>query len=179
MSSPLIIQYVVRFLIVLALSIAAVFIVSEIGIRLQSENIAREPTEIELLIPAGTAARVAAGEDAPTIPDEMTFVEGDVLVVVNEDTEAHTLGPLYIPSQGSASMRLDHADNYALACSFSSAKYLGLNVKPPTTLSTRLTGISFAAPPTAVMLFIYSLIVFPIKPADGSKGAIAAGRTGS
>jgi hypothetical protein len=37
-------------------------------------------------------------------------------------------------------------------------------VKPPTTLRTRLLGIAFAAPPTAAMLFVYSLIVFPLKP---------------
>lgn len=179
MSSQLIIQYIVRFIIILVLSILAVFVVSEIGIRLQNENTARAPMEIELVIPTGTAARVAAGEDAPSIPDEMTFVEGDVLVVVNEDAEAHTLGPLYVPSKGSASMHLDHADNFALACSFSSAKYFGLNVKPPTTLATRLTGISFAAPPTAVMLFIYSLIVFPIKPVGASNEAVTAGKNGS
>lgn len=65
-------------------------------------------------------------------------------------------------------MHLDEADNFALNCSFSATNYFGLNVKPPTTLKTRLLGIAFAAPPTAAMLFVYSLIVFPLKPLAGT-----------
>lgn len=169
MSAPIVLQYVFRFLLILALSIAAVWLISEIGIRLQDENAARAPTTIELVIPAGTAERVAAGEDAPEIPAEMSFVLGDILVLRNEDTVAHTLGPLYAPAKGSASMALNQVDHFALACSFSTTQYLGLNVRPPTTLRTRLLGIAFAAPPTAAILFVYSLIVFPLKPAAGTQ----------
>ncbi|MEX2161393.1 MAG: hypothetical protein WD751_05705 [Anaerolineales bacterium] len=174
-SSQLLIQYALRFLLILVLSVVAVWLVSEAGLMLQNENTARAPQEVILTIPAGTAARVAAGEDPPSIPDEMTFVVGDTLVVVNNDVETHTLGPLVVPANGSANMRLDEADNIALACSFNSSRYFGLNVKLPTTLRTRLLGIAFAAPPTAVMLFVYSLIVFPVKPA----AAVAAGKSGS
>jgi hypothetical protein len=105
----------------------------------------------------------------------MNFVQGDVLVVRNEDSQPHTLGPLYVPSNGSASMKLDEADHFALTCTFSATSYMGLNVKPPTTLRTRLLGIAFAAPPTAIMLFVYSLIVFPLKPVGSA--AIAADKT--
>jgi len=176
MASALILQYLLRFILILGLSVVAVVVVSEIGIRLQDENTARAPQEIELVIPAGTAAKVAAGQDAPSIPEEMNFVQGDVLVVINQDSEPHTLGPLYVPANGSASLPLQDADHFALTCSFSVTKYLGLNVRPPTTLRTRLLGIAFAAPPTAVMLFIYSLIVFPVKPAGAP---LAAGQSGS
>lgn len=158
-------QYLARFLLVLALSIVAVWLVSEIGLLLQQdENTARAPQEIVLVIPVGTAAKVANGDAAPGIPDEMTFVLGDVLVVRNEDEVAHTLGPLVVPSGSSASLPLNEEDNFSMNCSFSSSSFFGLNVKPPTTLRTRLLGIAFAAPPTAAMLFVYSLIVFPLKP---------------
>lgn len=158
-------QYLSRFALVLLLSILAVWLISEIGLLLQAdENIARAPAQIVLTIPEGTAAKVAAGEPAPGIPDEMTFVLGDVLVVRNEDNETHTLGPLLVPAGTSASLPLNEEDHFALNCSFSATSYLGLNVKPPTTLRTRLLGIAFAAPPTAAMLFVYSLIVFPLKP---------------
>lgn len=167
-------QYIFRFLLILVLSIAAVWLISEIGIRLQDESAARAPTTVELVIPAGTAERVAAGEDAPQIPAEMSFVLGDVLVLRNEDSVAHSLGPIYAPAHGSASMTLNQADHFALACSFSTTQYLGLNVRPPTTLRTRLLGIAFAAPPTAAILFVYSLIVFPVKP-TGSQAV--AGRS--
>ncbi len=171
MAVKIVLQYLFRFLLILALSIAAVWLISEIGIRLQDENAARAPTTIELVIPEGTAERVAAGEDAPEIPAEMSFVLGDVLVLRNEDTAPHTLGPLYAPAKGSASMTLNQADHFALACSFSTTQYLGLNVRPPTTLRTRLLGIAFAAPPTAAILFVYSLIVFPLKPVAGAEAA--------
>jgi hypothetical protein len=177
MSSGLVLQYIIRFLLILALSIGAVWLVSEAGLMLQNENTARAPMDVELVIPAGTAARVAAGEEAPTIPEEMTFVLGDPLVVRNEDSEAHILGPLIVPANGTASQRLDTADNFAWSCSINPSKTFGLNVKIPTTLKTRLLGIAFAAPPTAVMLFVYSLIVFPVKPA--SKAPKAGGTSGS
>lgn len=177
MSSQIIMRYVSRFLLILALSVLAVLLISEIGIRMQDENGARAPMTIELIIPAGTAARVEAGEAPPDIPTEMNFVQGDVLVVINQDVAAHTLGPLYVPANASASMALDEADHFALACSFSATKYFGLNVRPPTTLRTRLLGIAFAAPPTAAMLFVYSLIVFPVKPATGAPAV--ASKSGS
>jgi hypothetical protein len=178
MSTNLVVRYLLRFLLILALSVVAVFIVSELGLRLQNENTARAPQDIELVIPAGTAAKVAAGEDPPAIPEEMNFVQGDVLVVVNNDSEPHTLGPMYVPANNTASMPLREADNFALTCSFNATKYLGLNVHLPTTLRTRLLGIAFAAPPTAVMLFVYSLIVFPVKPLAGDS-SLTAGKTGS
>lgn len=172
MNPQALLQYFFRFLLILALSIAAVWLISEIGIRMQDESAARAPRTVELVIPDGTAARVAAGENPPEIPAEMGFVLGDVLVLRNEDSVAHTLGPLYAPAKSSASMTLNEADHFALACSFNTTQYLGLNVRPPTTLRTRLLGIAFAAPPTAAILFVYSLIVFPVKPlpAEGSAG---------
>lgn len=157
--------YMNRFLVVAGVSILAAWLISEAGLFLQQDrNTARPPQQIELVIPAGTAARVAAGEPAPGIPDEMTFVLGDVLVVRNEDSETHNLGPLLVPAGASASLPLNEEDNFSMTCSFNTSSYMGLTVRPPTTLRTRLVGIAFAAIPTAAMLFVYSLAVFPVKP---------------
>lgn len=155
--------YFVRLGVIFLFSLLAVVAISEIGIRLQHENTARAPKTFELLIPEGTAERVEAGEDAPGIPNEMSFVLGDILLVHNMDVVTHTLGPLFIPAGTSAEMPLDEADNLALSCSFSPSNYLGLDVRTPTTLGTRLTALSFAVPPTTAMLFIYSLLAFPIE----------------
>ncbi|MCL4258383.1 MAG: hypothetical protein KJZ53_07640 [Anaerolineales bacterium] len=157
--------YMNRFIVVAAVSILAAWLICEDGLFLQKvSNTARPPQQIELIIPAGTAAKVAAGEQAPGIPDEMTFVLGDVLVVRNEDSETHTLGPLLVPAGASASLPLNEEDNYSMTCSFNASSYMGLTVRPPTTLRTRLVGIAFAAIPTAAMLFVYSLAVFPVQP---------------
>jgi hypothetical protein len=158
-------RYLNRFLLVVALSVLVAWLISEFGLLLQQDqNTARPPQQIELIIPAGTAEKVAAGEPAPGIPDEMTFVIGDVLVVRNEDTQTHTLGPLLVPAGASASLPLNEEDNFSMTCSFNASSYMGLTVRPPTTLRTRIVGITFAAVPTAAMLFVYSLLVFPLKP---------------
>lgn len=158
--------YLIRLGWVFLVSFVAVVLISEVGIRLQSENTARAPQTIELLIPEGTSEKVANGEAAPGIPEELGFVKGDILLVRNMDSVAHTLGPLLIPEASSAQMPLNEAENLALSCSFTPSKYLGFDVRTPTTLSTRLAAFSFAVPPTTAMLFVYSLLAFPL---DGKR----------
>jgi hypothetical protein len=163
--------YAKRLLIVLALSTLAVFLISELGILLQNENAARAPETVELIIPAGTAAAVAAGEEAPGIPDEISFVLGDTLLVRNQDEVDHSLGPLYIPAGASARLTLEEPENFALTCSFKASRYLGLDVRPPTTWQTRLTALAFGVPPTAALFFVYSLAVYPIAAPDDKSAA--------
>ena len=137
-------------------------IMSEVSYQvLKSEN--REPAQIELVIPAGTAERVARGETPPTIPDDMTFVVGDTLVVVNQDSVDHQLGPLWIPPGTSASLPLDTEQQFAFECSFQPTKYLGLNVREPVTFGTRLTGILFAGFPLGALFAVYSILVVKKK----------------
>jgi hypothetical protein len=155
--------YIKRLGLVLIVSLVMVIVISEVGIRLQRENTARAPQTIELAIPSGTAKKIETGEVPPGIPSDLTFVLGDILLVQNFDSVAHTLGPLLIPAGTSAQMPLEQAENLALACSFTPSNYLGIEVHTPTTLNTRLTALSFAVPPTAVILFVYSLVGFPLS----------------
>lgn len=128
---------------------------------LKREN--REPQKIELVIPAGTAQEVANGHTPPTIPDDMNFVVGDRLVVVNQDEVDHQLGPLWIPAGTSASLNLDTEENYILECSFQPTKFLGIDVLQPVTLGTRLTGILFAGFPLGALFAVYSILLMPDK----------------
>lgn len=130
---------------------------------LKREN--RAPERIELIIPDGTAERVAAGQAAPGIPENMTFVTGDTLVVVNQDSVNHQLGPLWIPPGNSASMELKTAESFAFECSFQPSKYLGVDVNPPVTLGTRLEGIFFAGLPMGGLFAVYSILISPRKKA--------------
>jgi hypothetical protein len=119
----------------------------------------RAPKVIEIIIPAGTAEKVARGEAPPTIPDSMTFVVGDTIVVKNNDTEDHELGPLWIPAGSSASLPLDAAASYAYACSFQPAQTFGLDVYEPLTLATRLYGVFFSGVPLGIMIALYTFVV--------------------
>ncbi len=122
----------------------------------------RGPSRIELVIPAGTAERVALGQKEPSIPENMVFVLGDTLVIKNEDVQTHTLGPLLVPAGTSASLVLSTADNFAYSCSFQPGKYIGLDVREPVTIGTRIYGILFGGIPLGALLGLYSLIVRPV-----------------
>lgn len=123
---------------------------------------ARAPKEITLLIPNGTADQVARGEQPPTIPENMSFVVGDTLIVKNEDVKDHKLGPLWIPANSSAQLSLDQEDSFAYECSFQPGKYLGLNVNEPLTTATRVYGMLYAGLPLGVLIALYS-VVMPSK----------------
>ena len=124
---------------------------------------ARPPREITLTIPAGTSAQVARGEQPPSIPENMSFVVGDTLVVRNEDETDHKLGPLWIPANSSAQLSLDQEESLAYECSFQPGNYFGLDVHEPLTARTRLFGIFYVALPMMILIALYSLLVTPKK----------------
>ena len=152
-----------RLLIVLTISLVFVFAMGEIAHYFLKEDYDRSPQVVELVIPAGTAEKVAVGEADPAIPEEMVFVVGDVLVVQNDDTVAHQLGPILVPPGTRASLRMEDANKYAYSCSFQPSRYLGLNVRQGTTLSIRLIALAYVTPATAVILFVYSLVLYPLR----------------
>jgi hypothetical protein len=151
-----------RLLMSAVLGLLVGVLVSEVPFLFLRET-ARAPREITLTIPAGTSGQVARGEQPPSIPETMTFVVGDTLIVDNEDAVDHKLGPLWIPANSSAQLSLDQEESLAYECSFQPGKYLGLDVREPLTMGTRLYGILFVAFPMAIMIALYSLVLAPVK----------------
>lgn len=135
--------------------------VGEIPFIFQRET-ARPPKTVTITIPPGTADRVALGEKPPSIPENMTFVVGDVLVVENNDSADHKLGPLWIPAHTSAQLALSQKENLAYECSFQPGKYFGLDVREPLTMSTRVFGILYAGLPLGILISLYTF-AFPSK----------------
>jgi hypothetical protein len=151
----------IRFLICIAVGILIAIPLSELGFSMEGNNASRPPKSIVLDIPPGTSAKVAAGTSV--LPQDLTFVLGDTLVVNNQDSVAHTLGPLFIPPGSSASMNLNHIGNLSYVCSFQPTKYQGLNVQDALTLATRFEGIFIAGFPLGILFALYSLILRPLK----------------
>jgi hypothetical protein len=151
-----------RLLVSIALGLLIGVLVSEVPFLFLRET-ARPPREIVLTIPAGTAEQIGRGEQPPSIPENMTFVVGDQLVVKNEDAVDHKLGPLWIPANSSAQLSLDQEENLAYECSFQPGKYFGLDVREPLTPQTRLFGITYVAIPMAILIALYSLVITPHK----------------
>jgi hypothetical protein len=155
---------VIYVIVSMLVGILIMALFTEVSFRFISRSNDRAPETITLTIPAGTAAKVAAGQKPPSIPEDMVFVVGDTLVVENEDYADHQLGPLFIPASSSATMVMDKIENYAYACTFTASKYFGLDVKEPLTLSTRALGILAAGLPLGTLIALY--VVFAIRPGE-------------
>lgn len=162
MSSPILKRILLSMLIGLALGAA----VSEIPFYFLRET-ARPPRTVLLTIPAGTAEQVARGEQPPSLPANMVFVIGDLLIIENNDLVAHQMGPLWIPAGASANLQLSTEENLAYECSFQTTKYIGLDVRESLTIWTRIYGIFYAGLPLGILIAIYS-VVFPTKKKDNS-----------
>jgi hypothetical protein len=149
---------VVKVIISMLIGLLSGLAINEITYALLHET-SRAPKVIEIVIPNGTAAQVARGETPPTIPDSMYFVVGDTLVVKNNDSADHELGPLWIPAGSSASLSLNDAETYAFSCSFEPHQTFGLNVQEALTASTRFYGLLLSGIPAGIMFALYTLVM--------------------
>jgi hypothetical protein len=152
-----------RMLLALVVGIILASIGSEIAYRIQGINTSRGPQTIELVIPAGTADKVAQGQIV--LPVNQTYITGDVLLVKNQDSVTHTLGPLVIPANASASLTLSQSGNLNYICSFEPSKYYGMLIQPAMTITTRIEGWLIAGIPLGLLIGVYSLVAYPLKPA--------------
>ena len=151
-----------RFLICTVIGLVAAGLFVELAFRLLGNTTSRPPQVVELVIPQGAAEKVKNGESI--LPAEQIFVVGDTLLVHNEDTVTHTLGPLFIPAGSSARLQLGAPENLTYSCSFQPTKIYDLDVREPLTFSLRLTGIIIAGIPMGFLMAVYSLILWPLKP---------------
>ncbi len=123
------------------------------------ESVQSEAQRYELVIPYGTADRVEQGVVTGILLDDLVLAEGDILVVKNEDTVPHQLGPLWVPPSTSSVLELNNATTYSYDCSFQPDRNIGLEVRPRVQGSDRLQGILSIALPSGMMLGVYSYLV--------------------
>jgi hypothetical protein len=128
-----------------------------------SNHTTRPPQQVDVVIPAGTAAKLSSGQVVQNIPATMQFVEGDTLVVKNQDSVSHTLGPVWVPPGASGVLNLQTASEYSYSCSFESSNTLGINVQPALTIWLRLQGYLNVGLPTGIMLAVYSFALVDKK----------------
>ncbi|HCE18461.1 MAG TPA: hypothetical protein DEQ80_11425 [Anaerolinea thermolimosa] len=153
-----------RIFISLLIGLGGAWLVSESSYHFLKDPQTRDDArQIVLVIPPGTAERIAAGEDALTLPSTMTFVEGDLLIVRNEDSVSHQLGPVWVPPGSSGVLEVGAPNSYTYDCSFQKSRVFGIEVLPALTGSTRLEGVLAMGLPTSLMLALYSFLIFPLK----------------
>ena len=70
---------------------------------------ADDATEFEhdFLIPAGTAERIAGGEEIEIVPAELVVEVGDALRIVNQDTADHIVGVFFVASGETLTQRFN------------------------------------------------------------------------
>jgi hypothetical protein len=152
-----------RFLLGIIVGIIIAIPFSEFAFRWQGNTTSRPPKTILLKIPAGTAEKVGQGKNV--LPTDLTFVAGDILLVENQDSVIHTLGPLVIPAGSSARLALSHTGSLSYTCSFQPTKYQGLDILEPLSLGTRVEGILISGIPMGLLIALYSLVIRPLKKA--------------
>lgn len=159
-----------RVLLSLGIALLLGVIISEGSFFLQRTQLDRMPDQFELLVPAGTAERIQAGLPVPSLPDNMSFVEGDVILVKNEDLVSHQLGPIWVPAGSTGKLTLENPNSYTLTCSFQPSQRLGLEVRPRVTGEIRVQGLLAVAAPTSVLVMLYLLVLKPLPKADRPEG---------
>ncbi len=155
-----------RILISTIISFGFAVLISEGSFRLLNGENGRQPQLIEIVVPDGTAERVAQGLPIPSIPEEMIFYEGDQIVVINQDRESHQLGPIWVPAGARGVLSLEKPVKYELACTFQPTNKLGLDVRSRLTPGIRVQGVLAIGLPSAVLVSLFSLVIQPVNSAE-------------
>jgi hypothetical protein len=120
----------------------------------------RPEQQVELIIPPGTADQVAGGEPAPAIPDGLKLATGDTLLVRNDDSVSHQLGPMWIPAGTTARLVFPRAVSGRYSCSFTPVGSFGIQVEQRLTDFERFVYILVAGLPFAALLTVISVFVW-------------------
>ena len=88
----------------------------------------RESAEREIVIPIGTAERIAAGEDVELLPADLRIRLRDYLVVVNNDIASHQVGPLVVAPGEVLRTRFSEAATVEGFCSLHSSGRITITV---------------------------------------------------
>lgn len=165
----------VRIAVMFAIGLAFGWLVSEASFFASPDRTQREARRVELLIPEGTAEKIKAGLPVPSIPNNMTFSQGDLLVVKNMDVVSHQLGPVWVPPQSSGLLQIGSESSYSYECSFTKSQVFGLDVQPALTLWIRLQGIISVGLPTGMILALYTFAIADKKKEDNKEDNDEAG----
>ena len=122
-------------------------------------GVLRPPQRVEFIIPLGTADRIKAGDAIPSIPAKSIFVQGDVLVIMNQDVVNHELGPFWIPAKTTLNVPLDKAQSYSYLCTIHPSGSIGLEVRPRDSLLLTLIPTLVMGIPLGIALVIITRVL--------------------
>src|SRR5574341_1125436 len=94
----------------------------------------RDPQSVEVRIPEGTAGAIQRGAAVSVIPANLRLVQGDRLVLRNEDSVAHRVGNYSVGPGTTLTLPLDKGSSGSLFCSFHPQGSIALDVRARTSL---------------------------------------------
>jgi hypothetical protein len=121
-----------RWAACLAAGIAVAAFISTASWMALSDGPLRDPRSVEVSIPAGTADAIERGAAVSAIPSNLRFVEGDRLVLKNEDLVPHTVGVYSVGPGTSLTLPLDTPTSSSFLCSFHPQGSIALDVRART-----------------------------------------------
>ena len=74
-------------------------------------------TDFQFVVPAGTGTTLDAGGSVEILPRDLEVRVGDRIVVFNEDTRAHAVGPWTVPAGDTFTFRFKAVGRYDSHCS--------------------------------------------------------------
>jgi hypothetical protein len=105
---------------------AAIMVLASVGL---SQVVGRpEGVEHSIVIPAGTAQRLAAGEDVELIPTELRYRLRDQLIVINQDVVGHQVGPFIVEPGERLEQRFSEVATLQGFCSLHAAGSITIDI---------------------------------------------------
>jgi plastocyanin len=85
--------------------------------------------QLDYVIPEGTAARVAAGDQIDIVPAEINARVGDAIRIVNDDTADHVVGIFFVGSGETVTQRFTSAGVLTGRCTIHASGAFTLRVE--------------------------------------------------
>ena len=108
---------------------------------------------VELVIPDGTAARIALGEVVDTLPTNLLLRRGDTLLLINRDIQPHRIGSVWVdPDMSTRTIVTKEFQNAgSIICSFHPGGSIGVSPQSRPGLASTIV-------PSLVLIFPLSLV---------------------
>lgn len=92
-------------------------------------EVAGQRADYRYVIPAGTGARLDAGEPVSLLPARIAAHVGEVLRIRNDDTRGYLLGPFYVGPRETLEQRFTSAGTFTGTCEVHPSGQLVLTVE--------------------------------------------------
>ena len=82
----------------------------------------------DYFIPAGTGERISAGEEIEILPAELDVRVGEVIRIINEDSESHVVGIFHVGANETMTQRFMSEGEFSGACSVHPSRQFTLRI---------------------------------------------------